>query len=153
MYVRGGAFIFRQPIVQNTGEMPGNALQLLIAPAADSQSSLYEDDGRSLKYQKGDFMKRQFRQVRNAGSIIVEISAPEGSYRPAKRSLILQLWMEHEPASVTEQLGRAGESSLSRLAPDQLSAAPAGWSYADGLLTIKDNDHFEAVRFKADVNQ
>jgi alpha-glucosidase len=153
MYVRSGAFIFRQPVVQNTSEMSGNALQVLIAPETDSQSSLYEDDGQSLKYRDGDFMKRQFHQVRDTGSTVVEISAPEGSYRPAKRNLILQLWMDHEPASVTEQLDNAAESTLSRLAPDQLSSAPAGWSYADGLLTIKDNDLFEAVRFKADMNR
>jgi len=152
MYVRAGGFIARQPVVQNTGEMPGNALEVLIAPTSESRSSLYEDDGHSLKYKTGDFMKRQFHQVREAGSTVVEISAPEGSFRPAKRNLVLQLWMDREPASVIEQLDNAAGSMLSRLAPDQLSTAPAGWSYADGLLTIKDNDYFEAVRFEVNMN-
>ena len=153
MYVRGGGFIARQPVVQYTGEMPGNPLQVLIAPAAESESSLYEDDGHSLKYQKGDFMKRRFHQVRDVQSTTIEISAPDGSYRPTKRDLVLQLWMDHEPASVTEQLSNGGESSMSRFTPEQLAKAPAGWSYADGLLTIKDNDRFEAVHFKAGMGQ
>jgi alpha-glucosidase len=153
MYLRSGAFIFRQPIVQNTGEMPGNTLQVLIAPAAESQSSLYEDDGQSLKYQNGDYMKRQFHQVRSVESTLITISAPEGSYRPARRNLVLQLWMDHEPASVTEQLGNSRESTMSRLNADQLSSVSTGWSYSDGLLTIKANDRLEAVRFKADMSK
>ena len=149
MYVRGGGFIFRQPVVQYTGEMPGNPLQVLIAPATESQSSFYEDDGHSLQYQKGDFMKRQFHQTRDAQSTMIEISAPKGSYRPAKRDLVLQLWVDHEPTSVTEQFGNGGESSMSQFTPNQLAKMPAGWSYGDGLLTIKDDDRFEGVRFKA----
>ena len=48
MFVRGGGFIFRQPVIQNTGEMPGKPLRILIAPANESESSLYEDDGETL---------------------------------------------------------------------------------------------------------
>ena len=63
IFVRGGGFIFRQPVVQYTGKMPGNPLKVLIAPATESESSLYEDDGESLKYKNGDFMKRHFHQT------------------------------------------------------------------------------------------
>ncbi len=83
MFVRGGGFIFRQPVVQNTGEMPGNPLRVLVAPAAKSESSLYEDDGESMAYRNGDFMKRVFLQSRDAQSLTVGISAPKGPYRPA----------------------------------------------------------------------
>jgi alpha-glucosidase len=147
MYVRAGAFIFRQPVVQNTGQMPGNPLHVLVAPADDSASALYEDDGHSMQYLKGVFMKRRFHQVRNAQSTVIEISAPEGSWRPAKRDLVLQLWTDREPSSVTEQFGSGSQSPMPRLNPDQLATASAGWSYADGLLTVKDNDRFDAVRF------
>ncbi|MDE3066331.1 MAG: DUF4968 domain-containing protein [Verrucomicrobiota bacterium] len=97
IFVRGGGFIFRQPVVQCTGQMPGNPLRVLVAPAAESESSLYEDDGESLAYRKGDFMNRQSHQIREAGKVMVEISTPKGSYRPAKRALILEAWMDHEP--------------------------------------------------------
>lgn len=146
MYVRGGGFIFRQPVVQYTGQMPGNPLQVLIAPAADSESSLYEDDGETLKYRNGDFMRRRFHQIRNGRSTIVEISKPEGSYRPKGRDLILETWVDHEPASVTEQVGNGDGSTLPECSPEQLAAASVGWSYADGLLTIKHKDQFEPLR-------
>ena len=149
MYVRAGGFIFRQPVVQYTGQMPGNPLHVLIAPAAESGSSLYEDDGHTLEYKKGAFMKRRFHQVRDAQSTVVDISAPEGSWRPAKRDLLLQIWTDHEPASVTEQIADGNQSPMQQFSPSDLAGKPSGWSYADGLLTIKDNDRFEAAHFTA----
>jgi len=149
IYVRGGGFIFRQSVVQNTGQMPGKPLQVLIAPATTSESTLYEDDGHSLGYKKGDYMKRRFHQVRDAQSTVIDISAPGGSWRPVKRDLVLQICTDREPASVTEQLGSGNQSPMQQFTPSELANNPSGWSYADGLLTIKDNDRFELVRFTA----
>jgi len=44
IFVREGAFVFRQPTVQHTGEMPGQPLIVSVYPAARSEASLYEDD-------------------------------------------------------------------------------------------------------------
>ncbi|HEY1663747.1 MAG TPA: glycoside hydrolase family 31 protein [Verrucomicrobiae bacterium] len=147
MFVRGGGFIFRQPVVQNTGGMPGNPLRVLIAPAATSDSSLYEDDGQSLAYRHGDYLKRTFRQSRNAQSLSIYVSAPEGPYRPAKRDLILQTWMAHAPAIVTEHLENGRSNTLPPMSADDLVRSSSGWSYSNGLLSIKDNDRFEPVSF------
>jgi alpha-glucosidase len=149
MFVRGGGFIFRQPVVQNTGEMSGNPLRVLIAPAAVSESSLYEDDGKSLDYRQGIYLKRTFRQTRDAQSLVVDISAPDGTYRPAKRDLILETWLDHEPKTVSEQAGNNPTSteSLSRLDAASLANAPKGWSYVNGAVTVKTSDPFEPVTF------
>ena len=147
IFVRGGGFIFRQPVVQYTGKMPGNPLKVLVAPAAESESSLYEDDGESLKYRNGDFMKRQFRQTRGDQSVAIEISAPDGSYRPAKRDLIVETWLDGEPKAVTEQFAATESEVLPRLNSADLAGPSKGWVYAGGLVTIKDNDHFERVKF------
>jgi alpha-glucosidase len=147
IFVRGGGFIFRQPVVQNTGAMPGNPLRVLIAPAADSASLLYEDDGESPAYRKGEFMKRQFHQTRDANQVAVEISAPEGSFRPAKRDLILELWLDHEPETVTETAGGGPGEPLPRLDAAEFATSPRGWTFDAGLVMVKDNDRFEAVRF------
>ena len=150
IYVRGGGFIFRQPVVQHTGQMPGNPLRVLIAPAASSSASFYEDDGESLRYRDGDFMRREFRQTRDPQLMVVEASAPEGSWRPAKRDLIFETWPDRASARVVEQVGGGTNSgeAFPQLNPDDLAKAPRGWSYSNGLLTIKDNDRFEAVRFE-----
>jgi alpha-glucosidase len=145
IFVRGGAFIFRQPIVQNTGKMAGNPLQVLVAPANESEASLYEDDGASLDYRNGNFLKRHFQQARDQNTVTVAISAPEGAYRPAKRDLILQLWAAHAPESVSVGLGQV--EKLPHLDPSALGKASRGWAYAGGMVTVKDNDSFAATQF------
>jgi alpha-glucosidase len=145
MFVRGGGFIFRQPVVQFTGQMPGKPLRVLIAPAKESEASLYEDDGKSLDYRNGNFMKRHFHQVNDGNSTTIEISAPEGTYRPASRDLILEIWSENEPHSV--QLDNSTGNPLPHLQPSTLPESPRGWTYADGTITVKDNDSFEKMRF------
>ena len=149
IFVRAGGFIFRQPVVQYTAQMPGKPLRVLVAPANESESSLYEDDGESLDYRKGDFMKRRFHQVRNDHEIIVDVSAPEGSFRPNARDLVLETWIDREPNAVSVQLDdHTGNGiPLSRLNPSALAGSKRGWSYANGLLTVKDGDHFGIMRF------
>ncbi len=149
MFVRGGGFIFRQPVVQSTDEMPGNALRVLIAPARESESTLYEDDGETPAYRGGDFMKRQFHQLRDGGRTTIEISAPEGSFRPAARSLALELWSGSEPKNVWLETGDnpSQKIELPRLTPDAMAGSTSGWSFTNGQLTVKDADHFEPMRF------
>jgi alpha-glucosidase len=141
VFVRGGAFVFRQPAVQHVGELPGKPLQVLIAPARESDGTIYEDDGASLDYRKGLFLKRRFHQMRNAGSIAVELSAPEGSYRPAARDLIFEVWTDRQPKSVT-----LANEAFPRVDARAIATAPRGWTYANGIVTVKSNDCFEAVR-------
>jgi alpha-glucosidase len=149
MFVRGGGFIFRQPVVQSTGQMPGNPLEVLVAPAAQSEALLYEDNGESLDYRQGDFMKRRFHQSSDEQLTTIEISGPAGTFRPASRDLTLETWTDQPPKSVSLQIGdaAAGKISLPGLAAAALAKSPRGWSFADGLLTVKDNDSFKPMRF------
>jgi alpha-glucosidase len=152
MFVRGGGFIFRQPVVQNTGEMPGKPLRILIAPAKESESSLYEDNGESLDYRQGVFMKRRFHQTRDDRQTIVSVSAPEGTYRPAARDLMLETWVDHEPKNISMKVGNeaSDSTSLPHLDANELAHSSRGWSFADGLLTVKENDSFKEMKFVID---
>jgi alpha-glucosidase len=145
MFVRGGGFIFRQPVVQSTGEMPGKPLRVLVAPSAQSESSLYEDDGATLDYRKGASVKRILRQSSADSMSTIEISAPEGVYRPAARDLILETWAAHEPESVSFQSG-TNTIAMLHLDAGALVNSPEGWAYAEHLLTMKIKDRFEPVR-------
>lgn len=147
IFVRGGGFIFQQPVVQNTGEMFGQPLRVLIAPAKESESTYYEDDGGSLQYRGGDFVKRRFHQTEEAGVKVLEISEPEGEYRPAARDLVLQMWAESAPQTVAEQVGQRASAELPRMDQGALAGSQRGWSFADGMLTVKVKDSFEAMRF------
>jgi alpha-glucosidase len=149
LFVRGGGFIFRQPAVQYTGQMPGNPLSVLIAPAPESESSLYEDDGESLDYRKGEFVRRRFHQSRGGQGVVIEISAPEGKYRPKLRDLMLETRTGTRPAAVTVAVGeREGRgAALPPLDAAGLAQAERGWTFSDGVVTIKEHDPFEPMRF------
>jgi alpha-glucosidase len=149
LFVRGGAFIFRQPVVQHTGEMPGKSLHILIAPAQQSESALYEDDGESLKYRQDGFLKRRFCQICGKSSTIIEVSEPEGSYRPAPRDLILEAWTDREPQTVSVGCGENPEklTALPYMDMAALATSQSGWAYGDGTVIVKDNDRFIPERF------
>jgi alpha-glucosidase len=144
IFVRAGAFIFRQPVVQHTGEMPGQPLSVWVYPAARSERSLYEDDGHSLQYRQGQFMTRTFSQSRAAGSIEIVVGAPQGTYRPAARTLEFVIRVETPVNSVS-----VGGASIAKVptGADYAKQATAWW-VSDGFVRVKMPDRFEAVRLE-----
>lgn len=82
VFVRAGAIVPRQPLVQNTGETPNGALELRVYPGPDCKGSLYQDDGHSLNYEHGEFLRVSYTcQV--GGAAIKVISAIEkDGYKP-----------------------------------------------------------------------
>jgi len=135
IYVRAGAFLFTQPVVQHTGEMPGQPLRVSVYPAKTSEAELYEDDGESLEYRDGGFARRRFAQRRETGCAAVEVAAPAGRYRPAARDLVLRIRTEGEPGRVW----------LDRTALARGSGAGAGFSVTeDGFVELRFPDKSEA---------
>ncbi len=138
IFVRGGAFVFRQPVVQHTGEMPGQPLIVSVFPADRSEASFYEDAGDGYAYEKGVFARRRFEQQRDAAGITIRVSAPQGTYRPATRDLILQL-----PGTRAKSVTVNG--ALQLMAQDEKAA---GWRTVDGTLHLRLRDTFEALEVR-----
>jgi alpha-glucosidase (family GH31 glycosyl hydrolase) len=57
LYVRAGAVIPIGPVRQYTTERVDGTVTLTIFPGVDGRSFLYEDDGESFDFRKGDFMR------------------------------------------------------------------------------------------------
>jgi alpha-D-xyloside xylohydrolase len=55
LYVRAGSIVPMGPILQYSGEKPGDPIELRIYPGADAEFTLYEDEGDSYRYEKGDY--------------------------------------------------------------------------------------------------
>lgn len=149
IFVREGAFIFQQPVIQHTGEMAGQPLRVSVYPARTSTGTLYEDDGHSLQYRKGAFARRAFTQTRVAdqggrdATATIEIAPAEGTYRPADRSLVLAVRWDGDAARVTVGDGTA----LARLSPEELEQRAAGWAVTDaGFVLVKTPDRFDGLR-------
>ena len=117
IFVRGGAFIFAQPVVQYTDQMPGQPLRVMVYPNGTSERRLYEDAGNGY----GPSVLRRF----SISGQTIEIGAPEGNYRPPARSMLIAVRTNATNATV--------------------NGTPAEASAKDGVLTIKTPDRFERM--------
>jgi alpha-glucosidase len=82
VYVRAGAIVPRQPLVQNTGETPKGPLELRVYPGPDCKGSLYQDDGHTLNYEKGDFFRVNYSCQVGADAIKVFSAIEKDAYKP-----------------------------------------------------------------------
>ncbi len=83
IYVRGGTILPMAPLVQSTDEQPVGPLLLRVFPGEACHGTLYQDDGKTYDLRKGAFFRQQFACVQAAdGSVTINLSAREGSYRP-----------------------------------------------------------------------
>ncbi len=84
VFVRAGAIVPEQPLVQSTEETPQGPLTLRVYPPAgtnkDCGGSLYLDDGVSYAFAKGDSLRVEFTCQRT-------VARPDGDHRTAPRQL------------------------------------------------------------------
>ncbi|MBS0375547.1 MAG: DUF5110 domain-containing protein [Proteobacteria bacterium] len=91
VYVRPGAILPRQPLVQSTRERPAGSLELHVYPGPDCRGALYLDDGVSLAYRDGAYLRREIRCEAVDRGLEVRLAAREGRYPPwwSRVSLVL----------------------------------------------------------------
>ncbi|HXN50638.1 MAG TPA: glycoside hydrolase family 31 protein [Candidatus Acidoferrum sp.] len=82
LYVRAGAIIPTQPVVQNTGERSSGPLELKVYSGTDCHGSLYQDDGHTFAYQKGEFFRVKYSCEVSPNSISVRSSTTNGVFQP-----------------------------------------------------------------------
>jgi alpha-glucosidase (family GH31 glycosyl hydrolase) len=61
IYARAGAIVPIGPVKQYVDETVAGPLTLQVYPGADGSASIYDDDGRSFEYRKGQFMRIEAR--------------------------------------------------------------------------------------------
>jgi alpha-glucosidase len=82
VYVRGGSILPLQPLIQNTDETPSGPLQLQVYPGPQCNGSIYLDDGHTLRYQHGEYLRQSFTCESGDHSMRLKFHAREGSYAP-----------------------------------------------------------------------
>ncbi len=121
IFVRGGAFVFAQPVVQHTGEMPAQTLIVTAFPGSASERWLYEDDGNGFDYRRGVFARRRFASRADASGTVIEIGAPNRSVS-------------------------VNGVALSQVS--DLDKADRGWTSKDGAVMIRFPDRFERTEVR-----
>ena len=100
IFIKGGAVIPMQEAVQYISEPTPDTITLDIYPQGESTFTLYDDDGKSLDYQQGNYATTQIACQENNGQVDIHIQAPEGSYALPERTYQLQIHTETAPVSV-----------------------------------------------------
>ncbi len=90
VFVRAGSILPSQPLVQSTADTPKGPLGLDVYLGADCHGAIYLDDGHSLEFRSGHFLRQQFRcSVGSSGVLRVEFQPREGDFHPWWRSITL----------------------------------------------------------------
>jgi alpha-glucosidase len=144
IFVRGGAIIPMQQVVQYTDESPINPLSFDIYPDQGSSREYYEDDGLSFDYKQGKFLTEKLSVSSSGRDVQVEISARQGSYVPPQRSVVLEIHEQRDkPASV--ELNR--QSLGPETTPQEFGKAVRAWTYNSdkNIVWIRFPDEGRAV--------
>ena len=89
VFVRAGTILPRQPLVQSTAETPQGPLSLDVYPGRDCRGTLYLDDGHSMDFARGAYLRQTIRcRVTEAG-IELDFGRREGSYRLWWREIVV----------------------------------------------------------------
>lgn len=146
IFVRAGGFVFRQPVVQHTGEMAGKPLIVMAFPGPASEGRLYEDDGETQAFRSGAFSLRRFSQRREGSKLIIQAQAPEGRHRPAARDLVFVV-----PGATRARRVMVGGQALKAIEPAALDGGARGYAVDEaGMLRVRTPDTFGAVELRVE---
>ncbi len=127
IFVKSGSIIPMQPEMGYVDERPIDPLTLEIYTAdRESTYTLYEDDGKSLDYQRGSYRLTAFHCSRRGEAISFTIEEPRGGYTPAPRAYALRFYnIRQEPRTVfVDQVGLPKV-----LSTENLDKVDKGWFY------------------------
>ncbi|MGC6401723.1 TIM-barrel domain-containing protein [Sphingomonas sp. FW199] len=105
LFVRAGSIVPTGPAVQYTSEQPDGPLVLHVFAGADASFDLYEDDGTSMGFDRGEFARTPIRWDDKAGTLT--IGARQGSYpgMAGKRGISVRVY---RPGGTTAPSFEAG---------------------------------------------
>jgi alpha-glucosidase (family GH31 glycosyl hydrolase) len=91
LYVREGSILPLGPVKQYTDEKVEGPLSISIYPGADASFLLYEDDGRSFNYRKGEWMGIQMTWNDARRTLRLELAPGSRILPPGARAITVQL--------------------------------------------------------------
>jgi alpha-D-xyloside xylohydrolase len=91
LFVRAGSVVPLGPVVEHTGEKPDAPWEIRIYPGADASFTLYDDDGETYRYERGERTTTLLRW--DDASRTLHVGAREGRYpgMAASRELHVRL--------------------------------------------------------------
>ncbi|GAB3786198.1 TIM-barrel domain-containing protein [Dyella agri] len=124
LFIRAGAIIPTQPVMDWTGQHPVTRVAVDVFPADQaSHFDYYDDDGETYAYADGAYFLQHLATQRNGNTVSFSITAPEGSYRPE-----LRLWLVRIHGIAASNVDLGGTALRHYATPAELAAADGeGW--------------------------
>ena len=82
VFVRAGAILPSQALVQSTSQTPQGPLSLDVYPGDDCRGTIYADDGHSMAYARQGYLRQRVHCVETDTGIDVHFDAREGRFQP-----------------------------------------------------------------------
>lgn len=92
VFVKAGAIIPMQPLVQSTDETPRGPLTLRVFPGDDCHGSLYLDDGVSMAYQRGDMLRMEFTCEMAQDGLRLHLGQHRGAFHPWWNQIAVEVY-------------------------------------------------------------
>jgi alpha-glucosidase len=137
LYVRAGAIVPMQPLVQSTEEKPNGPLELRVylpsyASTSDCRGTLYQDDGHTFAYEKGEILRVNYSCQVSNGSVTVTSNVEKNRYQPWWKSAEVKLFgasAEPKEVRIGEQITREWRyDSLAHTVTLTVPGAVKNWS-------------------------
>jgi alpha-glucosidase/alpha-D-xyloside xylohydrolase len=91
LHVRAGTILPLGPVKQWVDQEVDGPLTLVVYPGADGTASIYEDDGRSFDYRRGDAMRIDLAWRDRARTLTLRLARGSKIRPPAKRPMSVRL--------------------------------------------------------------
>jgi alpha-glucosidase (family GH31 glycosyl hydrolase) len=100
LYARAGSIIPTGPVKQYTGEKTNEPLTVNIYPGASGSFVLYEDDGETFNYEKGESMRLRLTWDDHSRRLGMQLGEGSQMLPPLRRPITVQI--------ASENLARSG---------------------------------------------
>jgi len=141
VFIRAGAVVPMQQVVQYTDQAPADPLTFEIFPSSEAKGICYEDDGISFDYQKGNYRTVGIKAAVEGSEITIARSPAEGEFVPAHRSVVFAInGVSIKPSSVSVRGKAVFEVKT-------LEDVKEGWVYDSEInrLSVKTPDSQEQI--------
>ncbi len=126
VFVRPGAILPKQPLIQSLSDTPSGQLELHVYPGPDCHGSIYLDDGESYGYTQGQYLRQAFQCSDDGKTLTFAFDKRDGSYKPwwAGYTLVIHGWSGKATAKMDRKTiaAQSVNGTLTLVLPDVVKA-------------------------------
>jgi alpha-glucosidase len=113
VFIRAGAILPIEPLVQSTDEVPHGPLTLRVYVGDHCGGSLYQDDGHSYAYKAGAFLRIQFTCEATPSGFHLHGAPQEGTYPAWWKKIRVEVYGWKPSTRTTELDGKSFQTAIS----------------------------------------